>query len=82
MKKAVNLRLEERIIVLLNGLSEEFHTTKTEIVERAIERFSNESRKKQNRLMDFAGKLGAKEAENMLDAIRKDKNSKDFSPDL
>ena len=82
MKKAVNLRLEERIIVLLNNLSEEFHTTKTEIVEKAIERFSNENKKRQNRLMDFAGKLGGKEAESMLEAIRKEKNSKDFSPDL
>ena len=82
MKKAVNLRLEERIIVLLNHLSDEFHTTKTEIVEKAIERFSNESRKKQNRLMEFAGKLGSKDADTMLEAIRSDKDHKDFSLDL
>ena len=82
MKKAVNLRLEERIIVLLNNLSDEFQTTKTEIVEKAIERFSRESRKKQNHLMDFAGKLGDKEADRMLEAIRNDKDSKDFSLDL
>ncbi len=82
MKKAVNLRLEERIIALLNNLSEEFHTTKTEIVEKAIERFSKESRQKKSNLMDFAGKLGNKEADNMLEAIRSDKDRKEFSLDL
>jgi len=82
MKKAVNLRLEERIIVLLNNLSDEFQTTKTEIVEKAIERFSIENRKRHNRLMDFAGKLGSKDADNMLKAIRNDKDRKDFSLDL
>jgi predicted transcriptional regulator len=82
MKKAVNLRLEERIIALLNNLSEEFHTTKTEIVEKAIERFSKESRQKKSNLMDFAGKLGSKEADNMLEAIRSDKDRKEFSLDL
>ena len=82
MKKAVNLRLEERIIVLLDHLSDEFHTTKTEIVEKAIEHFSNESRKKHHHLMKFAGKLGSKDADAMLEAIRNDKNHKDFSLDL
>ena len=82
MKKAVNLRLEERIIVLLNHLSSEFQTTKTEIVEKAIEHFSNESRKKQNHLMKFAGKHGSKDADTMLEAIQDDKDHKDFSLDL
>ncbi len=68
--------------MLLNTLSEEFQTTKTEIVEKAIEHFSRESRKKQNRLMDFAGKLQDKEAEKMITSIRNDKNSKEFSLDL
>jgi predicted transcriptional regulator len=82
MKKAVNLRLEERIIVLLNNLSDEFHATKTEIVEKAIEKFSRESKQQQNRLMDFAGKLSEKDAEKMLDAIDKDKNHKEFLLDI
>ena len=79
MKKAVNLRLEERIVVLLNHLSEEFHTTKTDIVEKAIERFSKESRKKQSHLMNFAGKLGRKETDNILETLHQDKNRKEFS---
>ena len=82
MKKAVNLRLEERIIVLLNNLSNEFHTTKTEIVEKAIEKFSKESKRQHNRLMAFAGTLSDKEADKMLDMIQNDKNCKEFSLDL
>jgi len=82
MKKAVNLRLEERIIVLLNSLSDELHTTKTEIVEKAIERFSRENRDEKNRLMDFAGTLAKKDADTMAAAILEDKNSKEFLFDL
>ena len=82
MKKAVNLRLEERIIVILNNLSNEFHATKTEIIEKAIEKFSKESRQQRNRLMTFAGSLSDKEADRMLDTIQNDKNRKEFSLDL
>jgi len=82
MKKAVNLRLDERIVVLLNDLSDEFHTTKTEIVEKAIEMFSRQSGRRKNRLLDYAGALGGKEADRMLDAIRADKDRKEFSLDL
>jgi len=32
--------------------------------------------------MDFAGKLGSKDADNILKAIRSDKDHKDFSLDL
>ena len=41
MKRAVNLRLEESVIVTLNQLTEELHTTKTEVIEKAISFFSN-----------------------------------------
>jgi len=82
MKKAVNLRLDEHIVVMLNELSEEFHTTKTEIVERAIKRFSKESGKRRERLRDFAGSLNDKDAEGMLRSIEADKNCKDFTLDI
>ena len=82
MKKAVNLRLEERIIVILNNLSHEFHTTKTEIVEKAIEKFSKESKRQHNHLMAFTGTLSDKDADRMLDTIQNDKNRKEFSLDL
>ena len=40
MKRAVNLRLEESVIITLNKLTQELDTTKTEVIERAISFFS------------------------------------------
>jgi len=77
MKRAVNIRLDEQIICVLNQLTEELKTTKTEIIERAIELFSKENKIKQNNLLQFAGIMKPSEADAMLKAIREDKNSKD-----
>ena len=82
MKRAVNLRLEENVIVTLNQLSEELHTTKTEIIEKAISFFSQQNHLKHNQLLQFAGKLKSNDADNILQNIRDDKNSKDFELDL
>ncbi len=43
MKRAVNLRLEESVIITLNQLSKELHTTKTDIVEKSISFFSKQN---------------------------------------
>jgi len=82
MKRAVNLRLEESVIVTLNQLTEELHTTKTEVIEKAISFFSKQHNLKQNQLLQFAGKLKNNDTENMLESIINDKNSKDFELDL
>ena len=82
MKRAVNLRLEESVIVTLNQLTEELHTTKTEVIEKAISLFSKQNHLKQNQLLQFAGKLKSNDANNMLKSIANDKNSKDFELDL
>lgn len=82
MKRAVNLRLEESIIITLNQLSNELHTTKTDVIEKAIEFFSKENNLKQNGLLQFAGKLKSADADAMLERILGDKNYKDFELDL
>ncbi len=82
MKRAVNLRLEESVIVTLNQLTEELHTTKTEVIEKAISFFSKQNNLKQNELLQYAGKLKSNDAENMLQSIIDDKNSKDFELNL
>lgn len=71
MKKAVNLRLDENVLITLEQLSQEFHTTKTE-----------QKRQKDNHLLQFAGTLKSKEADEILNIIQNDKNLKDFSLDL
>jgi len=78
MKRAVNLRLEESVIVTLNKLAEELHTTKTEVIEKAINFFSKQNNLKHNQLLQFAGKLKSNDAEKMLQSIIDDKSSKDF----
>ena len=82
MKRAVNLRLEESVIVTLNQLTEELHTTKTEVIEKAISLFSKQNNLKHNQLLQFAGKLKNNDADSMLQAIVDNKNSKDFELDL
>lgn len=82
MKRAVNLRLDESVIATLNTLSEALHTTKTDVVEKAIRFFSNENKMKQNTLLQFAGKLGSKEADTMIETIANNKNAKEFDPQL
>jgi hypothetical protein len=78
MKRAVNLRLEESVIITLNKLTEELHTTKTEVIEKAISFFSKQNNLKHNQLLQFAGKLKSNDAEKMLQSIIDDKSSKDF----
>jgi len=78
MKRAVNIRLDEQIIYILNQLTQELQTTKTEVIERAIELFRKENQIKQNNLLQFAGSLKSSEADRMLQSIQESKNSKDF----
>jgi hypothetical protein len=82
MKRAVNLRLEENIIVTLNQLTKELHTTKTEVIEKAIGFFSKQNNLQQNQLLEFAGKLKNSDVDNILNSINENKNSKDFELDL
>ena len=82
MKRAVNIRLEESVIVTLNKLTQELHTTKTEVIEKAISFFSKQNNLKHNQLLKFAGKLKSNDADKMLQSIIDDKSSKDFELDL
>jgi predicted transcriptional regulator len=82
MKKPVNLRLDENIIVTLNQLANELNTTKTEVVERALKLFSKTKQKERNQLLEFAGILKNHEANKMLNDIQTNKNSKDFEINL
>ena len=82
MKRAVNIRLEENVIITLNQLAKEFNTTKTDIIEKAISFFSKQNKIQHNQLLDFAGKLKKNDADTMLQAIQNDKNIKDFELDI
>jgi len=82
MKRAVNLRLDENVIYTLNQLSKELHTTKTEIIEKALNLFSKNNQEQHNNLLKFAGKLKDREADKMIGDIKNNKDSKDFEFNL
>lgn len=82
MKRAVNLRLEENVIITLDQLTKELYPTKTEVVEKAISLFSKKNNLKQNILLQYAGKLKDSEADKILLNMQNDKNIKDFELDL
>lgn len=82
MKKAINVRLEENVVLTLEKLSHEMHTTKTDIIEKAIQLFSKQKNKKNSNLMQFAGILDRNEADSILEIIEKNKSSKDFTVNL
>jgi len=82
MKKAVNLRLNESIVITLDKLSKDLHTTKTDIVEKAIQLFSSKNSKNQNDLLKYAGMLNDDNANQILNSIKNNKNSKTFSLDI
>ncbi len=62
MKRAVNIRLDDNMILTLNQLANELNTTKTEVVENALKLFSKTRQKDQNDLLQFAGILKNNEA--------------------
>jgi predicted transcriptional regulator len=82
MRRAVNMRLDENIVLTLEQLSKEFQTTKTDVVERAIKFFSQKNMASHNTLLEFAGVLDTKDAESMIDNLQSDKNSKEFSLEI
>ncbi len=81
MKRAINLRLSENILITLERLSEELNTTKTDIIERSINYFSKKNSKNRDNILKYAGVLDSSSADNMLLEIKSSKSSKDFSPE-
>jgi predicted transcriptional regulator len=82
MKRAVNIRLEESVILTLNHLTQELQATKTEIIEKAITLFSKENNHQRHQLLEFAGTLKGSDADQMLTHIKEDKVNKEFTLEL
>ena len=82
MKRAVNVRLNESIVLTLEQLSQEFSTTKTDIIEKAIKFFSQKNKISQNNLLQYAGTLDPKVSSSMINDVTNSKNSKEFVLDI
>jgi len=77
MKHVVNFRLSNRALAALNLLEKELHTSKTDVVEKALQLYIKKILANRNILTNFAGILNDKEAESMLDSIQTNKHNKD-----
>ena len=76
MKSATNFRLESNTLTLLSQLAEQLETTRTGVVEQAINSYAQSRLKKHSRLMSFAGTLDNDEAEALLTNIRSTRRNK------
>jgi predicted DNA-binding protein len=81
MKRLSNFRLESSTIFIVNHLSKELGISKTAVVEEAIKFYADKLQDKRNSILRFAGVITDDEADNMLESINNNKNSKnlDFS---
>lgn len=80
MKRAVNFRLSPQSINLLSILEKKLHTSKTDVVEQALQVYAQKKLTKQNSLLQFAGILDEEEAAEMLAIIKTSRQNrkKDF----
>lgn len=78
MKSPTNFRLEENTLTLLAQLADQQHTTRTNIVERAIREYARLKKAKKNRLMALAGSLDEDSADNILKDIKESRQNKDL----
>ena len=77
MKQATNFRLDENTLTTIAVLAKDLHTSKTEIIEKAVLHYAATRLDNRNALLQFAGVLAADEADSMLNTIQADKSIKD-----
>ena len=76
-KTAINFRLNRRALLLLSLLKEKLHTSKTDVVEKALQYYASQKlNAKQNTLMQYAGILSEQESDRMLATIKQDRYNK------
>jgi hypothetical protein len=81
MKHAVNFRLSTDSIHILAILEKKLHTSKTDVIEKALQAYAKKKLTAQNSLLQFSGTLNEQEAAEMLDIIKTSRKNKkkDFS---
>jgi len=77
MKQVVNFRLSTSATTTLSILEKKLHTSKTAIVEQALQSYAKKKLLNQKGLLEYAGILGAQEADSMLLIIESSKHNKD-----
>ena len=82
MKKAINFRLNKNTLFILTLLEQQFHTSKTDVVEKALAFYADKKLKTHNPLMQYAGVFSDEDADTMLTTIRRSRRNKKIKVDL
>lgn len=81
-KRPANFRLSHQAMLILIRLEEKLHTSKTAVVEKALEYYADQKLKLRNNLMRYAGILSEKESNTMLSIIKNDRRNKNIKVKL
>lgn len=82
MKRMVNFRLSAQALTTLSILEEKLHSSKTAVIEKAIDFYAKKKLSSKKSILEFAGILNEKEAERMLTTIREGRVNKNEEVDL
>lgn len=82
MKQVVNFRLNSQTINVLSILEKKLHTSRTSIVEKAIQFYAKKELSSQQALLKFAGTLSSEDADTMLESINNNKLNKEIDIEL
>ena len=75
-KKPINFRLTHQALLVLALLEKKLHTSKTAVIEKALQFYADQKLKYDNPLMQYAGMLSDHESDEMLVAIKRDRKNK------
>ena len=78
MKQAMNFRFSSQTVALLSALEKKLHTSKTAVVEQALNAYACNKLPTQQPLLQYAGILSDNEATEMLTQITTNKHNKDI----
>lgn len=78
MKQVMNFRLSNHAVSTLSVLVKKLHTSKTAVVEQALQIYAEKELPKQNLILGYAGILDDVEADSMLEVIKSSKHNKDI----
>jgi hypothetical protein len=81
-KKPINFRLTRQTLLLLTMLEKKLHTSKTAVVEKALQFYADQKLKFDNPVMQYAGIFAEKDADEMLVSIKRDRRNKTIKTKL
>lgn len=81
-KKPINFRLTRQTLLLLTLLEKKLHTSKTAVVEKALQFYADQKLKFDNPVMQYAGIFSEKDADEMLVSIKRDRRNKTIKTKL